>query len=191
VISIEDLLARRLLSRHDGQTARFGQIARQVGDIRLDFRIEVAASPETARRLVIVLAAFVFDLATALPPRQEIDLVRRPFAQSPGRWHFACPACARLVGVLVPVGLPGTLNLACRRCAGVRQGGEYLNPRGRAERVLERTVVKGRGRRPAEKAARWRRRLSKIKEAEAAIEVYARAILGQEKLSRERLQKRP
>ena len=56
-----------------------------------------------------------------------VPIERLPFHQSPGRWHFRCPSCGKLKGILVDVGadtLQAPLHVlqigwVCRTCAGL------------------------------------------------------------------------
>jgi hypothetical protein len=104
------------------------------------------------------------ELAALPSPAGElvVPIERLPFHQSPGRWHFLCPCCGGLKGVLVEAGSAASahvrqLGWACRTCAGL--------PKSRAwpltvSQRLDNALVKAddEARHPGEKARDWRRR---------------------------------
>jgi hypothetical protein len=109
---------------------------------------------------------------TGLAPGLIIPLERRPFHQSPGRWHFLCPACGLRKGVLVRVPADGppvaaAVRWACRNCALGREAGSPprsptwpLTPDQRLKRALEKAAEADR-RRPQEKRRDWRKRIQR------------------------------
>lgn len=104
-----------------------------------------------------------------LAPGLVIPLERLPFHQSPGRWHFLCPACGLRKGVLVKVPVNGpplaaALGWTCRNCArGMPMGTSPwspawpLSPCRRLKRALEKAAEADQ-RRPGEERRHWRRR---------------------------------
>jgi hypothetical protein len=139
--------------------------------------------PPPLRRLVLGSRKVVVVICPAMPPAPAgslelaglprpnggtlaVPLERLPFHQSPGRWHFRCPCCGDLRGVLLDVAVGGTLRAnpaavalgwACRTCAGLPKSRAWpLSVSQRLDNALERAADERR--RPGEKARDWRRR---------------------------------
>jgi len=99
---------------------------------------------------------------------------RLPFHKSPGRWHFRCPACGALRGVLVQVGAAAqaqvqTLGWACRTCAGLPHSRAWpLTASQRLDNALEKATEEFRH--DGEKARDWRRRRQRAAQAIAKAE---------------------
>ena len=95
----------------------------------------------------------------------DVPLERLPFHQSPGRWHWRCPCCGQLKGVMVEVddSTPRAplhvrqIGWTCRSCAGLPESRAWpLSPAQRLDNALDRAGEIDR--RPGEKARDWRRR---------------------------------
>src|SRR5215475_1539987 len=85
--------------------------------------------------------------------RLVVPIERLPFHQSPGRWHFRCPICGRLKGVLVEVGADTPragsaacqMCWACRTCAGLPKSRAWpLTVSQRLDNALEKATDEGR-----------------------------------------------
>ena len=103
-----------------------------------------------------------------------VAIERRPFWHSPGRWHWLCPSCGRLVHLLAEVSpkVPGgrgrpsqrqpdptalALGWGCVACAGLQPSRSWsLSPARRLDLALERAADDRRH--VGEKAKAWRRR---------------------------------
>jgi hypothetical protein len=95
-----------------------------------------------------------------------VSVERLPFHRSPGRWHWRCPCCAELKGVLVEVSDTSArsnpaarlIGWACRTCAGLPKSRAWgLSSSQRLDNTLER-AAEAEVRRPGENARDWRRR---------------------------------
>ena len=106
-----------------------------------------------------------------------VPIERLPFHQSPGRWHFRCPSCGKLKGVLVDVGADTPqaplhvlqIGWVCRTCAGLPHSRAWpLNSHQRLDNAL--LKADDENRRPGEKARDWRRRRQRAAQAIAKAE---------------------
>jgi hypothetical protein len=101
-----------------------------------------------------------------------VPIERLPFHQSPGRWHWRCPCCGELKGVLVDVDDTSSraspaarvIGWACRTCAGLPKSRAWgLRPSRRLDNALEK--ANDEGRHPGEKACDWRQRRQRAAQA--------------------------
>lgn len=142
--------------------------------------------PPTVRRLLLEGSSIVLLIRPAAPPAAlrsleltglprpdggllAVPIERLPFHHSPGRWHFRCPACGQLRGVLVEACAEAppparALGWACRTCVDLPASRAWpLGPAERLDNALERATEERR--RPGEKACDWRRRRLRAEEA--------------------------
>jgi hypothetical protein len=126
-----------------------------------------------------------------------VSIERPPFHRSPGRWHFRCPACGRLVRVLAEVlpKVPGgrgrpskrepdstalALGLACLECAGCPPSRSWsLSPAKRLDQALERAADDRRH--AGEKTKALRRRQART--AQAILRAQATDVNALERLA--------
>src|SRR5262245_43698709 len=114
----------------------------------------------------------------------RVPIERLPFCRSPGRWHWRCPCCGELKGVLVEVDNTGSraspaarvIGWACRTCAGLPKSRAWgLSPSQRLDHALEKATDEVRHR--GEKARDWRRRRKRAAQAIAKAEAMDRQVV--------------
>ena len=145
--------------------------------------------PPPVRRLPLEGHGSVAVIRTAKPPAPPwtlelaglprpdggtlvVTVERLPFHCSPGRWHWRCPCCGELKGVLVGVDdttlraspAARVIGWGCRTCAGLPKSRAWpLTVSQRLDNALEKATDESRHH--GEKACDWRRRRQRAVQA--------------------------